>query len=249
MWEQIECLKSFWPGPLSLILPKHPALPEIVSAGNPTVAVRIPSNPVALELISAAGRPIAAPSANRSNYVSPTTAQHVEAEFGDAVKIILDGGPCTQGIESTVLSLVHPIPTILRLGHVSLEQLQKQLGVVDTIATTPQEFSGNLSPGMLKKHYSPRTPLIFIDQCGLVLPKQRIGVIRFSSAPIELSFSPVVVRVLSATGDQLEIASALYAALRELDDASLDLILIDRCPRAGLGAAIMDRLDRAVTPT
>lgn len=247
-WEQIESLKAFWPGPLSLILPKHPDLPDIVSAGNPTVAVRIPNNPVALELISAAGRPIAAPSANRSNYVSPTTARHVEAEFGTAVNIILDGGPCAKGIESTVLSLVHPIPTILRLGHISSEELEKYIGQVETLRRDKHAVVDNLlSPGMLQKHYSPLTPLAFIDRAPVSLSSLRAGLIRFSDTPLELNFSPAKVIILSASGDQQEIACGLYAALRELDDASLDLILIDRCPRVGLGAAIMDRLERAVT--
>jgi L-threonylcarbamoyladenylate synthase len=240
----IKRLAPLWPGPLSLVLPRHASVPAVVSAGHPTIAVRIPRHPVALELIRQAGTPLAAPSANRSNYVSPTCAAHVQGELGSAVSFILDGGEATVGIESTVVSLVESTPKILRLGSISKETLEQLLGTVEAPDTVARVVVA-LSPGMGLKHYSPRTPLQYVD-VPLATQHQRIGVIRFDNRSIPSSLTPTVVHTLSQRGDAEEVAHKLYAALRELDEAGLDLILIDRCARTGLGAAIMDRLDRAV---
>lgn len=235
-------LTPLWPGPLSLVLPRNVSVPSIVSAGHPTIAIRMPRHTLAQEFLRASGTPVAAPSANRSNYISPTTAAHVQAEFGEALPIILDGGPCAVGIESTVLSLVGPIPKLLRLGSVSYSALQALLGEVEPPDTASTQ---TISPGMGAKHYSPRTALQYVGSSPAPGGK-RMGLIRFDAQPVEATLKPEKICTLSEAGDPEEIACRLYAALRELDDLGLDLILVDRCARTGVGAAIMDRLDRAM---
>ena len=159
-WSELaEALAAvFWPGPLTLVLPKHPSIVDEVSAGLHTVGLRVPDHPFALELLHAFGGPVAAPSANRSNQVSPTTADHVRTELGERVDLILDGGPCTVGIESTVLDLTGKTPTILRPGGVSRAQLQAVLGQVDERSGVVAVDEAAIAPGQHATHYAPRTP-------------------------------------------------------------------------------------------
>ena len=245
--QQLARLEKFWPGPLSVILRANASVPKIVTAGLSTVAVRIPSHPIAQKLIKESGVPIAAPSANRSGYVSPTTAQHVDDGLGHLVDIILDGGPCSIGLESTIVSLVATKPTLLRAGSVTAEELRDALGDIDvkitTIASSVERF---IAPGQLKEHYAPTTPIILRGTVASSSYPRKVGLIAFcdqSDASEKFDYS--VRTKLSNTGDRLEIAQRLFSALRDFDKRGLDLIVVDTCDASGLGLAIMDRLERA----
>lgn len=239
-------LAPLWPGPLSVILPRSTTIAENVSGGGTSVALRIPNHPVALELLKAFDGPIAAPSANPSTYVSPTTAQHVRDSLGDRVKYVLDGGPCAVGLESTVLSLLQERPRILRPGAITAAELEGLLACpIDSLPSNKNESSAPLdSPGLLAKHYSPRTRIILRTDLrpGTKLPA-RIGALVFSTWTPEFPTTKNV--TLSSCGDLEEIAARLFSALRELDESNLDLIVSDVCQPDGLGEAIMDRLTRA----
>jgi len=247
--ERLEKLSALWPGPLSVVLPRGDSIAPSVSAGGASLAVRIPNHPVALRLLSLFGGPIAAPSANPSEYVSPTTADHVRCGLGSKVRCILDGGPCTVGLESTVLSLLEPTPRILRPGAITAAALEQILGTeVLRIGPSPENSDVKLSPGLLAKHYAPRTPVRLMSSLTPDTPlPSRLGAILFQ--PREISLNAVETRILSDRGNLDEVAVHLFAALRELDNLSLDTILIDTCEPVGLGEAIMDRLLRASSKT
>jgi L-threonylcarbamoyladenylate synthase len=243
----LTLLTPLWPGPLSVVLPRAQSISDIVSAGGTSVAVRIPANPVALQLLREFGRPLAAPSANVSNYVSPTTAEHVASGLGDKVELIIDGGTCTVGIESTVLSLLNDKPTILRPGSITQEQLEAMLHCSIPVVKHIESASAPIpSPGLLLKHYAPRTPvklLSSVDEQSLT-QYQRIGVILFdkkSSVPEHAC----VVSYASTSGNPEEVAANLFSQLRALDEQKLDVIAVDSCESSGIGLAIMDRLARA----
>ncbi len=244
---RLEALRPLWPGPLSVVVPKPESLCAAVSAGGPTVALRIPRHPTALRLITTSGCPIAAPSANPSNYISPTTAEHVRVNLGNLVSYILDGGPCSIGLESTVVSLVSSEPIILRPGAVTATELSKILAepVRESQSSPVTATTPLLSPGLLAKHYAPRTPVRLL--AGLdpqLCSGYTIGAIVFSKDTV-LPVTPQIVLTLSERGDLDEVAANLFAALRELDSAGVDLILVDTCEPIGLGSAIMDRILRA----
>ena len=231
-------IERFWPGPLTLVLPKGPALPRIVTSGLPTVAVRMPAHPVALELIREAGTPIAAPSANPFGYLSPTRAEHVERMLGEAVDLILDGGPTRYGVESTILLLAEK-PVVLRHGAIPLEELE---GVLGKVELRVGESTRPLVPGQLPQHYAPRTPIQVArpEDVPRELRKQS-GYLAFRDVPKGFK----VVKVLSPTGDLLEAAAHLFEALHQLDRLGLEIIYAEPVPEEGLGRAIMDRLRRA----
>jgi L-threonylcarbamoyladenylate synthase len=243
--QRLEKIGTLWPGPLSVVLPKASIVPRSVCAGSDTVAIRIPRHPIALRLLEVFGGPIAAPSANPSQYISPTTAQHVRESLGSKVDLVIDGGPCQVGLESTVLSLLEKQPKILRPGAITKEQLSALLGVdVAAQALTSDAGSPLPSPGMMSKHYSPSTKVRLWPQTeSPPAVSGRIGAIRFTSSPPP--FPTITCRYLSDTGDLEEIAASLFSALRDLDGMSLDVIVVDTCERSGLGEAIMDRLLRA----
>lgn len=244
--KHIEALAPLWPGPLSIVAPKASHITPLVSAGGSTIAVRIPRHPVALKLLQECDRPIAAPSANPSMYISPTTAQHVRDSLGDKTAFILDGGECEVGIESTVLSLIDDPPTILRPGVITKEEIEHALGCVVSLQVRQKGQDAALpSPGMLAKHYAPHTKVVLRTSVTnpATLPA-KVGAIVFRS-DISLPCKPTIVKVLSESGDLNQVAASLFSALRELDTAGLDLILVDTCEPIGLGAAIMDRLLRA----
>jgi len=228
--------RAFWPGPLTLIVPKQPNVPDIVTAGLPTVGLRQPDNPVAAALIREAGLPIAAPSANRFMGVSPTTAEHVLKELGDRVDIILDGGPTRIGIESTVLSLVDDRPRLLRPGMITREEIEVIAGEIEVGAGS----FGNAhpSPGLHRKHYSPSTPLFLID--GERLPSGR-GAYIWITQPLSAEHSQQMPP--DATG----YAAVLYDTLHQLDERGFDWIAIEKPPDWPEWAGVLDRLTRAST--
>lgn len=240
---------EFWPGPLTLVVPKHDRVPSEVTAGLDTVAVRVPDNPIALELIKAFGGPLAAPSANLSSGVSPTEASHVAEDLGQAVAMIIDGGPTRFGIESTVLDLSSKTPSVLRPGGISKEELQSVVGdalIISACAQTEPANAPKLSPGRLSKHYAPRTPLKLRTEVEISTLPPRSGYIRFSPEQNEVG-EPKWVRTktLSENGDLREVATRLFSTIREFDRSGLDLIVVDTCSLSGIGTAIMDRLNRA----
>lgn len=247
-WAQLHRLEPLWPGPLTVVVPRKGALSPVVSAGLASIALRVPSHPVALELIRLAKTPIAAPSANRSLYISPTRAEHVEECLGAASDfLVLDDGASTLGLESTVLSLMDKTPQVLRSGFITTENLEEILGEqVFVPSKHPQsaEVRQAPSPGMSPVHYSPNTPLCFLDEAPTGIESRRVGYLLFQPRP-KLTDSPQKVQVLSETGDLHEVAANLYRGLRQLDKCQLDMILCDRCETHGLGLAIMDRLQRA----
>jgi L-threonylcarbamoyladenylate synthase len=242
--EELKKLLPLWPGPLTVVLPKQSVIPSIVTGGGDSVAVRIPAHPIAQRLLRAAKIPIAAPSANRSQHVSPTSAQHVWDEFGESLSLILDGGPCQVGIESTVLSLVDEVPRILRPGSITVEQLTAILGRVETVAIPLSSEGPMPAPGMTALHYAPTTPSRLWSS-GEPLPNTgRWGFIGVSSKQ-PFPAGATVARSLSSEGDLNQVAQNLFHVLRELDQYGLDELIIERCSEVGIGVAIMDRLRRA----
>ncbi|HEX8913956.1 MAG TPA: L-threonylcarbamoyladenylate synthase [Humisphaera sp.] len=247
---------AWWPGPLTLVLPKAPSIVGECTAGLESVGLRVPDHPVALDLLRAFGGPVAAPSANRSNRVSPTTAQHVHDELGGMVDLVLDGGASAVGIESTVLDLTGDVPTILRPGGVSRKQLEFILGRVDErkpaggggVAVTPTTEAA-ASPGQHAVHYAPRTPAVRFEtsQRGLIHPQtdaQANGIVVLSPLKIYKSYGPIV----AMPNDPPEYAKRLYAVLRELDAMNLRTIFVEMPPDRPEWSAVRDRLFRATTP-
>jgi L-threonylcarbamoyladenylate synthase len=234
--------EKFWPGPLTVVLLKEEKIPDIVTAGLPSVAIRMPNHPIALSLIKESRCPIAAPSANPFGYLSPTTANHVHEQLGDQVDLILDGGPCPVGVESTIVSFLEESPRLLRAGGVSLEEIESFIGKVEV---TEIKEDRPYAPGMLPRHYAPQTP-IMLDWDGKNLgphKNKKIGLLAFQAPKGNVKFHSI--EVLSKKGDMREAAANLFAAIRRLDTLNLDLILAEPVPEFGLGRAIMDRLRRA----
>lgn len=235
-------MDRFWPGPLSVVLPKNSIVPDIVTAGLPSVAVRCPAHEVARKLIEAAGVPIAAPSANLFCAVSPTTAQHVADQFGDQLPQILDGGPCCVGVESTVVSFLDEQPTLLRPGGITIEEIEEVIG---TIGRGKKAGVPAVAPGQLPRHYSPSTPLVLSTDATPPPSYSRVGLLSLGQPATTSQFAAI--EVLSARECLREAATNLFAAMRRLDEQHLDLIVARPVPETGLGLAIMDRLRRAAT--
>ena len=237
-----KLIERFWPGPLTVVLLKEENIPDIVTAGLPTVAIRMPSHPMALALIKKSKCPIAAPSANPFGYLSPTTAEHVREQLGDQIDFILDGGPCLVGVESTIVSFSTRKPRLLRPGGVSLEEIQSIIGKVEVSSAMESRPS---APGMLARHYAPRTPIMLdLGEKDLSSYKNRkIGFLLFREP--KKSFKKEHIEVLSKKGDLREAAANLFSAIRRLDALHLDLIVAEPVPEVGLGRAIMDRIRRA----
>ena len=238
-----ELTRAFWPGPLTVVFHKQPTVPDIVTAGLPSIAVRIPSNEIALKLIKTAAVPIAAPSANLFGTVSPTTASHVRDQLGPAVDMILDGGRCKIGIESTVISFTSEQPVLLRPGGIALEDIERTIGKI-IIPEKNQHI--NLSPGRCNKHYSPRTELVLCNSTDEIPRNKKAALL--SLAPVEERQLPSNIcakEILSDSGDLREAACNLFAAMRKLDNYNPDAIYALPVPGHGLGLAINDRLSRA----
>lgn len=239
---RIERISSLWPGPITVIVPKHPSVPAVTTAGKSSLALRIPNHPIALKLLEFADRPIAAPSANVSTHVSPTYAMHVYEEFGKLVPMILDGGACTIGLESTIVSLVASTPTLLRPGAISVEQLEDTLQE-SVLVRTRASAGKSTNPGQGAVHYAPNTPIIFESDVNPDRIPARTGLITFSRRRTNPSYREV--RILSEDGNLEEVAQKLFATIRELDRRGLNLLVVDSCSHEKIGAAIMDRLKRA----
>lgn len=239
-----KLIERFWPGPLTLVLLKKEDIPDIVTSGLPTLAVRMPNHPMTLKLIKLAGCPIVGPSANPFGYLSPTTAEHVRDQLGDQIDFILDGGPCEVGVESTIISFVGKIPKLLRPGGVSLEVIESIIGGVEIDLNVEERPA---APGMLPKHYAPRTPIVlnWNEQDLDSYREKKVGFLAFQKARNNFKFHHV--EVLSEKGDLREAAANLFAAIHRLDALNLDFILVEAVPEDGLGRAIMDRLRRAST--
>jgi len=247
--------KKFWPGPLTLVLRKKPAIPDIVTAGLGTAGLRMPAHPIAQALLQAAGIPLAAPSANRFTELSPTTAEHVRHSLGDGVDLILDGGPCTVGIESTVLSLAGPQPLLLRPGAISRLQLESLIGPI----ASAQEISAreipagaaHPSPGMHPRHYSPRTSLLLVSNGSL--PEQGKGVyLQYRCPPIDGAYPDTRsnattphIQIIPMPADPAAYAAVLYEKLHQADAALVDWIAVEQPPTSPEWEAVNDRLRRA----
>lgn len=247
----------FWPGPLTLVLPRGPSVPLAVSAGRETVAVRLPAHPVARALIAAAGTPVAAPSANRFGHTSPTSAAHVLADLDGRIDYVLDGGPATIGVESTVLDISGPAPTLLRPGGITLEQLRELLGEV-ALGGRPAASGGQVAPGQLDSHYAPASAMRLCvgpaDACRAWLRAQaaaaraagrRVGLLVPDEDAAALADLGADIEPLGPAGDSAAVAERLYAALRALDARRPDLILARDLGETGIARAIRDRLSRA----
>ena len=260
--------EAFWPGPLTLILPASPRVPKVVTANLPSVAIRMPRHPIALALIRAVGSPLAAPSANRFMHISPTTAQHALADLHGRVPLILDGGPCEVGVESTVLDLSSSVPTILRPGGVSREALQRILPDVQLLPkhTSPTEESAEQeiaqkSPGQMRIHYSPSVPALLFEgseafirttmlaeihkQRAAGLHVEQVGLLIADEDRAFFEQTGTLLYTVGSTTRPAEIAARLYAGLHTLEDAGVQIILCRSFDEQGLGLAIRDRLLKA----
>ena len=233
----------FWPGPLTLVLKKHESVPDLVTAGKNSVAVRMPNHPVTLNLLQSLKFPLAAPSANPFGCISPTKAEHVAEYFGEKLKMILEGGNCENGIESTIIGFEADEPILYRYGAISLEEIEEKIGTV--IIKNKEEISPN-APGMLLKHYAPKTRTYLetnVEECLKLFPNKKIGILLFSKK-IEAPEN-VYQMVLSENADFKEAAANLYESLHHLDKLKFDLIIVEKLPDHDLGVSINDRLKRA----
>lgn len=237
---------AFWPGPLTLVLPKQSTIPDLVTAGLSGVGVRIPAHPVALELLKAVGLPVAAPSANPFGGISPTTAQHVMDGLNSRLPYILDGGPCQVGVESTVISFMGDHPILLRPGGCAVEALEAIIGPIERAAPNAAlDDAAQPAPGMLSRHYAPSTPLTVVRQNAEAssINGQKCGLLTYGNQPFSGSF--VRIERLETSEDLQTCASRFFAALRSLDSCGLDVIIAHGFPDQGLGIALNDRLQRA----
>lgn len=254
--EATQLMDTFWAGALTVVLPKHPNVPPVVTAGQDTVAVRMPNHPIALELLRESNLPIAAPSANRFSRPSPTSAYHVLQDLNGRVDVILDGGNTTIGIESTIVDMTAPVPIVLRPGGISLEQLRE---VIPTIAFRPRRVGEDETapaPGTLLKHYSPDAQMmVFEGNTDAVFERMKqvtneqhsagkhVGILVLDDHALRLTNVQAQIVLL---GDDLDaMASNLFAGIRELDTAEVDVILVRAPEQAGVGLALHDRLLRA----
>ena len=266
-WPQVNlietAMKKFWPGPLTMILPRGPMIPDSVTSGQNTVGIRCPAHPIFQAVLNCLTFPLAAPSANQFGRVSPTTAQHVFQELNGRIPAILDGGPCSVGVESTIIKVEDPpfSVTLLRPGKIGLQDLQTHFGVIiESQSALGEQKQKELSPGMLDEHYAPQTPLIVIPfpfshreaalefLTGFTLD-EKTAFIGMSEIPPEIrGKSGAIYRILSPSGALSEMAQNLFATLRELDrNLQVSTIFIDLPPDShnGLSLAIRDRLKRA----
>ena len=234
---------KFWPGSLTLVLKKQPRIPDLITAGKDTVGLRIPNHPLTLKLLENLDFPVAAPSANPFGSISPTNPNHVSEYFKNELPFILDGGPCTNGIESTIIGFENNNPIIYRLGALSIEEIENEIGKVQIIN---QNETNPSAPGMLSRHYAPKTKTIVTTEIELVISKnqgKKIGLITFDKI-IETNQIEQTI-ILSKIGDFKEASSNLYSSMHQLDRLNLDLILIEKLPDYDLGKSINDRLARA----
>lgn len=238
-----ELANAFWPGPITLILKKQPYIPDLVTANQDTVAVRVPNHPMALELLSHLDFPLVAPSANPFTSISPTSAAHVQNYFGNQINMILDGGKCSAGIESTIIGFENNRVVVYRLGALALEEIEKISG---SVLLLNKKDKKPITPGMLLKHYAPKTDFILTRNIQEELDwysGKKIGLLLFNSYLPQCNIKNQI--VLSEESDLKIATSKLYNAMHQLDKMNLDLIIAERFPEYGLGISINDRLKRA----
>jgi L-threonylcarbamoyladenylate synthase len=230
-----------WPGPLTLVLKKKPNIPDIVTAGMDTVGIRCPDHVLSRQLLKELPFPLAAPSANPFGYVSPTRAEHVNDQLGDKIQYILDGGPCTVGIESTIIGFETDTPIVYRLGGLGLEKIESLIGKVELNLNSS---SNPKAPGQLTSHYAPRKKIIVgnLEELLQKYPAHCSGILSFST-----DFHSPLQFILSPAGNLEEAAKNLFSALRKFDKMDVDVVLAERVPDIGVGRAINDRLRRAAT--
>ena len=245
--------RHFWAGSLTLIVRRSPLIPDIVTGGGDTVGLRIPAHPVALALLQCAGLPLAAPSANRSMSLSPTTAAHVKSGLDGRIPLILDGGATPGGIESTVIDVSGSVPRLLRPGLISLAELEAVIGHIEPLPDIPlQNAEPHRSPGMMARHYAPNSPLELVSSSELptrihqlTAQNLHLGVLALS----ELSeFALDAVKIVSLPQNPADYAARLYAVLHDLDVSTVDRILVETTPDTAEWLAVRDRLQRAATP-
>ena len=233
---------AFWPGSMTLVLKKSKTIPDIITAGKDTVAVRVPNHPITLALLKKLPFPLAAPSANPFGSISPTKPAHVENYFRNSIKMVLDGGSCANGIESTIIGFENEDPVIYRLGALALEEIEAVVGKI-SIKNKKEEKPD--APGMLARHYAPKTSTFLVDDVTAEVKKhseKKIGVLVFKSS---LNNENITEIILSRKGSMQEAAANLYAAMHELDSKNLDIIIAERFSEFSLGKSINDRLKRA----
>lgn len=238
-----ELANKFWPGPLTLLLKKQPYIPELVTANQETVAVRVPNHPMALALLNQLDFPLVAPSANPFTRISPTKAEHVARYFENQIDMVLDGGQCSAGIESTIIGFENNKVIVYRLGALPIEEIEAITGKVILLNKKDKK---PIAPGMLLKHYAPKTEFVLtrnVQEEVAWYNGKNIGLLLFNSCLPDLVINHQ--KVLSTTGNLAEAASKLYNAMHELDEMNLDVIIAQRLPEFGLGVALNDRLERA----
>ena len=234
---------AFWPGELTLVLKKKSIVPKLITAGKDTVAIRMPRHPLVTELLKNIDFPLAAPSANPFGSISPTTAQRVKDYFEDRLPMVLDGGPCSSCIESTIIGFDNEQPILYRLGAIAVEEIEKLTGPVKQIINNEKNPQ---APGMFLKHYSPKTPIVLSENLASAVKKyshNRIGILVFRNTCENKSIKHS--EVLSIQGDFKEASTNLYEALHRLDHSKVDIILAERLPNKDLGKSLNDGLERA----
>lgn len=252
-----KLMQTFWPGPLTLVLPKKPCIPAVVTAGLPTVGIRCPRHPAMQSVLHQLDRPLAAPSANPSNYISPTRVEHVMQHLSGRLEYALDGGPCESGVESTIVDLTNDSsPKLLRPGPITVDEIEKVTGIVFRSHVLESESSDSPiainSPGQLKLHYSPRTPLTLLKtgkfpEVNSLLPGQKVALLTFSQPTLHSAELPAAVEVylLSKNGNHREVEGKLYETLQQLDAQDYAHIYVESIPAGSQWLAIRDRLTRA----
>lgn len=238
--------EHFWPGPLTLLLPRKNSIPDIVTSGLDRVAVRVPDHPLTLELLAQLLFPLAAPSANPFGYISPTSPQHVDAQLGSKISYILDGGKCKVGLESTIVGMEEDEIVVYRLGGLEISEIE---GVVGQVEVKSHSTSNPQAPGLLESHYAPAKPFLIGDLETLILDQKKKGV-DFAVLSLNKEFDSIPMEnqiALSPSSDLKEAATHLFAAMRTLDESNVTVILAELMPETGLGNAINDRLKRAAT--
>ncbi|MDG2431618.1 L-threonylcarbamoyladenylate synthase [Flavobacterium sp.] len=234
---------AFWPGSLTLVLKKKATIPDSITAGKNTVAVRVPNHPLTLELLKSLDFPLAAPSANPFGSISPTTAKHVADYFSSTLEMVLDGGSCANGVESTIIGFENGEPILYRLGAIALEEIE---AIVGPVAIANKNDKTPEAPGMLSKHYAPKTKIILSTNLAASIndyPNAKIGIISFTNQNVPSTITAI--EILSEKGDLKEATTNLYAAMHRLDTLNLDLIIASYFPNNQLGNTINDRLLRA----
>jgi L-threonylcarbamoyladenylate synthase len=234
---------KFWPGSLTLVLQKNDSIPDLITAGKNTVAIRVPNHELTLNLLKSLRFPLAAPSANPFGQISPTTAQHVAEYFSEEIPMVLDGGNCSNGIESTIIGFENNKAILLRLGSIAVEEIEVVIG---KITIKNQEENAPLAPGMLSRHYAPKTKTVLVDNILAAIEEnldKKIGLLLFKDAIYHEAV--LTSEILSENGDLKTAASNLYAAMHTLDKQNLEIIIAQRFPENNLGNSINDRLQRA----